>query len=48
MLNVIRRFYIDFKINLFIFLGVECSLGESEPRSVLILQYKNKFTTVQV
>lgn len=29
-------------------LGVQCQLGETEPRSIVILNYKKKFTQIQV
>ena len=32
----------------FIYLGVDCPIGESGPRSVLILHHKGQYTSVHV
>lgn len=42
MINDFRRIYSA------VFLGVECQVGEKEPRSVLLLSYKQHVTPVHV
>jgi hypothetical protein len=42
-----RRIYVFFK-QIFISIAVECQLGQCEPQSVLILNYKNQLTAVHV